>query len=120
MNFLKISVIIDGRIIYPVEKEKSLIIPVEHNYPSVVATDGYHVTLPVQLSYRNSNTCHLTLLCAVDDDQFSVGIVVLLLFAVVGVVSDIFIMMLISFIPIFYFLFYYYIKRKDFLRIRLA
>lgn len=120
MNYLNIRVIINGTLIYTLTKNKPVLIPVTHSHVSVVATDGFHITRPLQIAFHKSNTFHFKIVCAIDNDLFITGAVLLVLLFTVGLFSDILIFRLLSLVPIFYFLFYYYINRKDFLQIKAA
>lgn len=118
MNFLNIRVIVNGRDIYTLPKNKPVLIPIVENHPKIVATDGFHITRPVQLEYSRPSTYYLKVVCAIDNNLLLTGVVLLLIFALVGLISDIFLFRLLSFVPVFYFLFFYYVNRKKFLQIR--
>lgn len=118
MNYLNIRVIINGKDIYTLPKNKPVLIPVYENHPTIVATDGFHITQPLVLAYDRSNAYHLKIVCAIDNNLLITGFVLLFIFSMVGLISDIAIFRFLSVIPILYFLFFYYIKRKEFLQIR--
>lgn len=118
MNFLNVRVIVNGREIYILPKGKPVLIPVIENHPKIVATDGFHITNPMELVYRNSNTHHLQVVCAIDNNLLITGVVLLLIFSLVGLISDIVLFQLLSVAPILYFLFYYYFNKKEFIHIK--
>ncbi|HVG14092.1 MAG TPA: hypothetical protein VM935_03995 [Chitinophagaceae bacterium] len=120
MNYLNIRVIINGNSIYTLSKNQPVIIPISQPDVSVVATDGFHITRPLSIAFHKSNTYHFKIVCAIDNDLFITGAVLLVLLFAVGLFSDILIFRLLSLVPIFYFLFYYYINRKEFLQIKAA
>lgn len=120
MNYLNIRVIVNGTLIYTLPKNNPVLITVQQPNISVVATDGFHITRPLAIAYHQSNTYHFTIACAIDNDLFITGAVLLVLLFAVGVFSEILIFRLLSVVPILYFLFHYYINRKDFLQIKAA
>jgi hypothetical protein len=118
INFLNIRVVVDGKDIYNLVPDKPAIISVAKKKAQLVATDGFHITKPLQLSFPRPHTYHLKVVCAIDNNLLITAVVLLVLFSLVGFVSDIPILRFLSFIPIFYFLFLYYFNRKDFIRIK--
>ena len=118
MNFLNIRVVVNGQDIYFLQKNKPILISVAANHSKIVATDGFHITKPLELSYNRPATYHLRIVCAIDDNLMYTGILLTLMFAIVGLVSQISILQLLSFVPVFYFLFFYYVKRKEFIQIQ--
>ena len=117
INFLNIRVIVDGKDIYSLLPDKPAIISVPKKKVQLVATDGYHKTKPLEILYQRPHTYHLKVVCAIDNNLLITGVVLLVLFSLVGVLSNIYLLRILSFVPIFYFLFLYYVKRKEFIRI---
>ena len=117
LSFLNIRVIINGNEIYPVKQGQRVIISVESNNPKVVVTDGYHFTKPLELVYHHLHTYYFKIVCAIDYTQLLAGCCVLVLFYLLGFATGIFILKLLSLFPILYFLFLYYINRKEFIQI---
>jgi hypothetical protein len=118
LSFLNIRVIINGVEIYPVKQGQRVVISLESNNPKVVVTDGYHFTKPLELVYHHLHTYYFKIVCAIDDTQLLAGCGVLVLFYLMGFVTGIFILKLLSLFPILYFLFLYYINRKEFIQIQ--
>ena len=118
LSFLNIRVIINGTEIYPVKQGQRVIIPLESNNPKVVVTDGYHFTKPLELVYHHLHTYYFKIVCAIDDTQLLAGCCVLVLFYLMGFVTGIFVLKLVSLFPVLYFLFLYYINRKEFIQIQ--
>jgi hypothetical protein len=117
LNFLRIKAIVNGREIYPLRKSEPVMITVMQNNPKVVITDGYHITKPIELVYHHLNTYYFKVICVIDNMQLLAGAMLLIVLFLVGLYSGIFIIKLFSIMPVVYFLFYYYINRKDFLQI---
>jgi hypothetical protein len=117
LSFLRIRAVINGKEIYPLANSKPVKITVMQNNPKVVITDGYHFTEPIELIYHHLNTYYFKVICVIDDMQLIAGCVLLAVLYLLGIYTDIFILKLSSFSPIVYFLFFYYINRKDFIQI---
>ena len=107
----------NGKEIYPLPDSKPVMITVMENNPKVVITDGYHFTKPVELVYHHLDTYYFKVICVIDDMQLLAGSMLLIVLYLVGIYTGILILKLVSFSPIVYFLFYYYINRKEFIQI---
>ena len=118
LSFLNIRVIINANEIYPVKQGERVVISLESNNPKVVVTDGYHFTKPLELVYHLLHTYYFKIVCAIDDTQLLAGFCVLALFYLLGFATGFFILKLLSLFPILYFLFLYYINRKEFIQIQ--
>lgn len=116
----KIKVIINGRNIYSIKSDEKLEITLHENNPKIVVTDGYHHTKPLELVFHQVHTYYFRIACIIDNQQLAVGIAWMIIFYLLGFGTGFFIIKLISFFPIVYFLFFYYINRDDFLQIRAA
>lgn len=90
------------------------------NPAKLVVTDGFHITQPIVLSYSPRHTYFFKIVCAIEDDQLLVGFIIIALLYAMGATSGIVILQIFSMVPILYFLFLYYIKRKEFIQIRPA
>ena len=97
--------------------DKPVTITVSENNPSVVITDGFHFTQPMELVYHHLNTYYFKVICVIGDVQLLAGALLLTVLYLVGFYTGFFVLKLISFAPILYFLFLYYINRKDFIQI---
>ncbi len=117
LNFLRIRVVVNGTDIYPLSNSEPVMITVMENNPKVVVTDGYHFTKPVELVYHHLNTYYFKVICVIDNMQLLAGSMLLAVLYLIGFYTGVFILKLASFMPIVYFLFYYYINRKDFIQI---
>lgn len=114
----KIRIILDGKDIYPVETDIKLVIDVDHNNPVLVVTDGFHISRPLELVYNHLSTYYFRIECGMDDGQVIAGLTLTLFFFILGLVTRWWIFGALSFGPVLYILFLYYIKRKDFLSLR--
>ena len=117
LSFLKIRVVVNGKEIYPLPNSKPVVVTVKENNPKIVVTDGYHFSKPLEIVYHHLNTYYFKVICAIDDLQLLAGSLLLILFYLLGFITGFFILKLISFLPILYFLFLYYINRKEFIQI---
>jgi hypothetical protein len=66
----------------------------------VVVTDGYHFTKPLELVCHHLHVYYFKIVCAIDDTQLLAGCCVLVLFYLMGFVTGIFILRLLSLFPI--------------------
>ncbi|MBS1621748.1 MAG: hypothetical protein JSS80_08960 [Bacteroidetes bacterium] len=117
LSFLKIRVVVNGKEIYPLPNDQPVVISITENHPKIVVTDGYHHTKPLELVYHHLHTYYFKVVCAIGDVQLAAGLMMLALLYLLGFYSGIFVLKLISFFPIVYLLFLYFINRKDFIQI---
>ena len=120
INFLNIRVIVNGQDIYTLPPDKPVVISLFENKAKLVATDGYHITKPMELSYHLPHTYYLKVICAIDNNLLITGVVLLIIFSLVGLISNIAFLQVLSFVPVLYFLFLYYINRREFIKIQVA
>ena len=104
--------------IYSLQKGRPIVVTMPTNPARIVVTDGFHITGPVQISYSPQQKHYFTIACIIENDVLiGCGIFTTLLFFM-GFTSGLLFLQLLSLAPIFYFLFLYYIKRKEFIQIR--
>jgi hypothetical protein len=118
LRFLKLRVVVNGSQIYYLDKKKPVVIPVTGKSPRFVASDGFHHTRPMQLLKVKKNVHYFKVGCVIEDDQLIAGLILLAIIYTMGFTSDILFIKLLSFLPIVYFLYRYYVNRKEFLQIR--
>jgi hypothetical protein len=117
LSFLKVRVIVNNRDIYQLSDSQPVIIPVEINYPKLVVTDGFHFAKPMELSYDGPGYYRFNVECAINDLQLLGGAFFLVLFYLWGFISGWFFLKAAAFVPILLFIFLYYIKRKQFIKL---
>jgi hypothetical protein len=120
LRFLKIRVIVDGMVIYPLERGKPIIVSLKAARPRIVVTDGYHYTKPLELALQNLHVHYYKVVCTIEDDQLIFGVILLALFYFAGLTSDLLFLKVLSFVPILYFLLIYYRDRASFLQLKPA
>jgi hypothetical protein len=120
LNFSKVRAIVNGSAIYQLEKNRSVVIAFATNRSTLVITDGYHYTKPLQITHQPKQVNYFTVVCAIDDDRLLAGAIVTTLLFLVGLTSGILFIRLISFVPIIYFLYLYYINRNNFIQVKAA
>ena len=118
LSILNVRVIVNNKEIYPLNNTEPVVIEVQENHPKVVVTDGYHFTKPIDLTYKQPSYYHFKVVCAIDDMQLLGNFFILILFYLLGFFTGVFILKLLSFLPIVYLLFAYYIDRNSFIQIR--
>ena len=84
LSFLKIRAIVNGREIYPLLNTRPVVIPVLENNPRIVITDGYHITPPLKLVYKEMHTYCFNVVCAISDRQLLTGAIILSLLYISG------------------------------------
>jgi len=87
------------------------------NNPRVVITDGYHITKPVKLVYKELPVYCFKVGCAINDRQLLGGAIVLAGLYLSGFYTGLLVLKVFSFIPLAYLLLFYYLNRKEFLRL---
>jgi hypothetical protein len=117
LSFLRIRAIVNDKLICPLPNSKPVLIEVEANNPKLVITDGYHFSKPVELAVRRPNTYYFKVICIIDDLQLIFGGILMATLYLFGYFTGFLLIKLLSFAPILYFLFVYYINRKEFLKI---
>lgn len=120
LRLLNTRVIINNKEIYPLSDTRPVVIPVEKDHPSIVVTDGFHITRPLELVYDQPGYFNFEVACIVDDLALLGGSLLLVLFYLLGLFTGFLLLKMMSFLPVVCFLIFYYIKRKDFLKIRKA
>lgn len=107
----------NGREIYPLTNTKPVVIPVDANHPRIVITDGYHITAPLKLVYKELPVYCFKVACAISDQQLLGGFLVLVLLYLSGFYTGILALKVFSFLPVIYLLTFYYLNRKEFIRL---
>ena len=107
----------NGREIYPLLNTNPVVIPVMENNPRVVITDGYHITKPVKLVYNDLHTYCFRVGCAISDRQLLIGFIILAILYLSGLYTGILILKIFSFLPLICLLMFYYLNRKEFIRL---
>ena len=110
----------NGAYIYSLVKNQPIVIDLPTNPSKVVVTDGFHITKPIELLYTQKRTHYFNIVCAIDDDQLWVGFIIIGLLYAMGATSGMIFLQLLSIVPVFYFLFLYYINRKEFIQLKPA
>jgi len=117
LSFLKIRAIINGTSIYPLSNTKPVVIPVKENNPRVVITDGFHITKPLKLVYKEMNIYCFKVSCAISDIQLIAGFLILAALYLSGLYTGMLVLKVFSFIPILYLVLFYYLNREQFIRL---
>jgi len=111
-------VIVNNKEIYPLNNTDPVIIEVKDNHPRIVVTDGFHFTRPIDLIYKQPSYYHFKVVCSIDDLQLLGNGFVLIVFYLLGFFTGTLVLKLVSFLPILYLLFAYYIDRNSFIQIK--
>lgn len=108
---------VNGKEIYPLLTTKPVVIPVNENNPRIVVTDGFHITKPLKLVFNDIHIYCFKVACAISDRQLFIGFAVLAAFYLSGMFTGISVLKIFSFLPLVYLLAFYYLNRKDFLKL---
>lgn len=111
-------VIVNSKEIYPLTTSEPVVIEVQDKHTSIVVTDGFHFTKPIDLVYKQPSYYHFKVVCSIDDLQLLGNFFVLVVFYLLGFFTGAFVLKLLSFLPIVYLLFAYYIDRNSFIQIK--
>ena len=117
LSFLKLRAVVNGKEIYPLLNSKPIVIPILENNPRIVITDGYHITRPLKLVYQELHTYCFKVVCAISDGQLAAGFILLAGLYLGGFYTGLLILKVFSFFPLIYLLLFYYMNRKDFLKL---
>jgi len=118
LSFSRVRVIINKESIFPLQNDQTIVIPLTDAHPRIVATDGFHFTKPIQLNYTGPGYYMFQVCCAIEDLELLGGGFLLAFFYLTGFFTGFLVLKILSFVPILYFLYRYYVNRKDFIRIR--
>lgn len=99
-------------------REKPIVVSIPTNPSKIVVTDGFHITPPLELNYSQATTCYFKVVCGIENDQLIVGTIIAFTVYMMGITSAIILLQLLSVTPVLYFLFLYYINRKEFIQIK--
>jgi hypothetical protein len=117
LRFAPLRLVVNGMQIYPLRKNKPVLITMNTTPSRIVVTDGFHITQPLELKY-NQRAGRFDIVCAVDNDVLVGGLIFMLMFFAMGATSGVLLLQFFSFLPLGYILFLYYIRRKEFIQIR--
>ncbi len=118
LSILNVRVVVNNKEIYPLTNSDPVVIEVHDNHPRIVVTDGFHFTKPIELTYKQPSYYHFIVVCSIDDFQLLGNLFVLTVFYLLGFFTGVFVLKLLSFLPIVYLLFAYYIDRRSFIQIK--
>lgn len=117
LSFLKIRAVVNGKDIYPLPDTKPVVIAVQDNNPRIVITDGFHITRPLKLVYKDMPVTCFKVSCSVNDLQLGIGFGLLVASYLGAILTGLFVLKLLSFLPLVYLLIFYYLNREDFLKL---
>jgi len=119
LSFLKIRVVVNNQLIYPLSGYEPVIIYLQQNDARLLATDGFHFSKTLKLHYPKEGTYfQLKVVCAIGDRELLTGAAMLVISYLLGFFTGLLLLKILSFAPILYFLFFYYVNRKDFIQVK--
>jgi hypothetical protein len=120
LRFLRLKLVVNGTYIYALVKNKPIVVTIPTNPSRIVVTDGFHITRPLELTYSHTKTYYFQIVCGIEDGQLLAGAILAAILYMMGLTSGFLFLQLLSIVPILYFIFLYYINRKEFIQIRPA
>jgi hypothetical protein len=118
LSFLKMQVIVDNKQIYPLINDRPVLIEVEKNCTKIVVSDGFHFTKPVELNYSLPAFYLFKVVSPVSDLQLLGGGFVMIFFYLMGFLTGLLFIKLISFLPLLILLCIYYLNRRSFIQLK--
>ena len=118
LRFLQLRVVVNGKLIYPLEKQKPVVVSMEVARAQIVVTDGFHYTPPYDVVCTRQGFQQITIGCLIEDEQLIAGLILLILFYAASLTSGLLALKIMSFLPIFVFVYLFYIRRNKFLKIK--
>ncbi|TMI61553.1 MAG: hypothetical protein E6H07_18705 [Bacteroidetes bacterium] len=112
------QVIVDSKEIYPLYNDQPVIIEVQDNHTKIVVSDGFHFTKPIELNYTQPSFYYFKVVSPVNDLQLLGGAFIMIFFYLLGFITGLLLIKLVSFIPIFLLLAIYYFNRKSFIQLK--
>jgi len=113
-----VQVIVDNKEIYPLYNDQPVLIEVQDNRTKIVVSDGFHFTKPIELNYTQPSFYYFKVVSPVNDLQLLGGAFIMIFFYLLGFITGLLLIKLISFIPIFLLLAIYYFNRKSFIQLK--
>jgi hypothetical protein len=120
LNLFNIRVIVNGSDIYQIDKGGAVVIGLTSDCPRIVVTNGFHFSPCFEVPYKKLQVNYLNVDCAIDDNLLAAGSFAMVLIYAIGLTSGLLLLKIGSFVPILYFLYMYYINRKNFIQIRIS
>ncbi|HEX2533094.1 MAG TPA: hypothetical protein VHK69_05135 [Chitinophagaceae bacterium] len=118
LRLLKVRLIVDGKAIYMLPRKRPIVIDLDGHQSRLVVTNGFHCTQELQLPEYPAASGYFLVTCTLSNNLLAACGLLLGVFYLVGLLSDILLVRLLSFLPLLYFLYHFYLNRKCFLVIR--
>jgi hypothetical protein len=118
LSFLKVQIVVDNKDIYPLLNDQPVIIEVHDDKTKIVISDGFHFTKSIELNYSQPGFYHFRIVSPVNDLQLLGGAFVMIFFYLMGFLTGLLFIKLISFIPILLLICIYYLNRRSFIQLR--
>jgi hypothetical protein len=113
-----VQIVVDNKDIYPLLNDQPVIIEVHDNNTKIVISDGFHFTKSIELNYSQPGFYHFRIVSPVNDLQLLGGAFVMIFFYLMGFLTGLLFIKLISFIPILLLICIYYLNRRSFIQLR--
>jgi len=117
LSFLKVRVVVNNKIIYPLPWNKPVIVALDEDHPQIVLTDGFHFSKPRRLHFGQPGYFNFTVETALSDWRlFKTGVALSFLYLWATLSKFLYLKIACIVIPLVLLLVIYYLKRDSFLR----
>ena len=116
LKFLKLRAIVNGTVIYEIKEKEPVTIHCSEPVTSIMLTNGFHHSREIKIAQKPGNHFY-EIESRIDDVQLLSGLMLMVLFFVIYIVSGVRLFMLFANVPLLLMLWHFYIKRKDFIQI---
>jgi hypothetical protein len=110
--------VVNGKAIFPLVNDQPVVIALTDENPAIVVTDGFHITRPLKLNFKEPSYYNFRVECVINDLQLLGGALLLGMVYLLGFATGIFLIKLASFLPIVIFIFIFYMNRHHYIRLR--
>ena len=119
LNLLDLRVIVNDSYIYHLKPGDPLLLNISTaQQVTMVFTNGFHITPRLHIPCSSGKINRLFVGCLLEDEMLLAGFLLTALLFIIGAFSGLFLAQLLSFGPIVYGLYLFYIQRKTFLQVR--
>jgi hypothetical protein len=119
LNLLDLRVIVNDSYIYHLKPGDPLLLSISTaQQVTMVFTNGFHITPRLHIPCSAGKINRLLVGCLLEDEMLLAGFLLTALLFIIGAFSGLLLAQLLSFGPVIYALYLFYIRRKTFLQVR--
>jgi hypothetical protein len=114
LRLLKVRIILNGKDIYELQKNRPSVIEIFEPSCILTLTDGFHHSKRFQVNFKTKYVYRLKVSSILDNGRLIFLLLLTLFFFAMAILNELFWLKLVSFIPLILILYFYYIKRDSF------